>query len=120
LLNRHADMVYGVCRRVLDDHHDAQDVFQATFLALARRLVQHTQTQFPWGHGSIVSPITWLAIFERRICVGARTKKNCPAPVQSTNGPDLSAAWRELHLIIDHEINLLPAILSRAIHTLLP
>ncbi len=65
LVERHGPMVLRVCRSVLDDPHDAEDVFQATFLILLRK------AGGLWARDSL-GP--WLFQVARRTALHARSK----------------------------------------------
>src|SRR5271166_874976 len=53
LVERHGPMVLAVCGRVLNDPHDAQDAFQATFLILVQKAgaIRKRESVADWLHG---------------------------------------------------------------------
>src|SRR5882757_3351941 len=52
LVARHGPMVLGTARRLVDNSHDAEDVFQAVFLSLARlaKTIRQGRTLPAWLH----------------------------------------------------------------------
>lgn len=52
LVERHKGLVLGVCRRILQDEHEAEDAFQATFLMLSKkaRRIRDSRTLGVWLH----------------------------------------------------------------------
>ncbi len=53
LVKRHGPMVRRLCRSLINDHHDADDAFQATFLVLARRAasIRDREAVASWLYG---------------------------------------------------------------------
>jgi RNA polymerase sigma factor (sigma-70 family) len=65
LMNRHGPMVFGVCRKVLQDRHDAEDAYQAVFLVLAKRAGSIRRQE---------SVASWLFGVARRVAMKARNR----------------------------------------------
>jgi RNA polymerase sigma factor (sigma-70 family) len=105
LLRRHGPMVFGVCRRVVGNHHDAEDAFQATCLVLARKAssVRPRERVANWLHG---------VALRTAMKAKAMTAKRRRREPQVTEMPEPEAAqenqWRDLQALLDQELNGLP------------
>jgi RNA polymerase sigma-70 factor (ECF subfamily) len=110
LLWRHARLVFGVCLRVLRDPDDAEDAFQATFLALARHAGRIAKREAAAGWLHRVAYRVALTARRRRARRDAREQRAGTAEHLSSP-PDGGAAPenRELRQVLDEEIGRLPA-----------
>jgi len=105
LMWRHAQLVWNVCRRVLQNGHDAEDAFQVTFLALARQAARIKNRACLAG---------WLYQVAYRAALAARARrvKRRESPQDAhelrvmTNGE--RGLSEEDHDALDQEIHRLP------------
>jgi RNA polymerase sigma factor (sigma-70 family) len=102
LLQRHGPMVLKVSERVLHSATDAEDVFQATFLLLARKAqsIRNRQSVASWLHGVAHR----LAVRTKR--QEARRREHERAA--TAGGGSRVAAWHEVQEVLDHALADLP------------
>jgi hypothetical protein len=92
LMIRHGPMVFRVCRSVLQDRHDAEDAFQATFLVLA------------YGAGAVRrggSVASWLFGVAHRVSSRAKSRaarqraldEKAARLTPEAQLPNVSSAW---------------------------
>ncbi len=93
LVRRHGGMVPGVCRRVLGNHADADDAFQATFLVLARKAASITrQTSLPcWLYR-----VAYHTAAKARSLLARRRAREAKAGRADTTDPLAEVTGREL------------------------
>jgi RNA polymerase sigma factor (sigma-70 family) len=114
ILRRHGPMVMGVCRRVLGDHHESEDAFQATFIVLIRR--RHSlllrKSLGAWLHGVA------LRVATKAKAMSSQREVESVIPDEGHLMQELDHAerfaWSEIGRILDEEIQRLPTKLRSA------
>jgi len=104
LVRRHGAMVLGVCRRVLRNHADAEDAFQATFLVLMRKAasIRSPSAVSSWLYGVACTTATKAKAMNRK----RRTRE-----LEAGTMPRAQACeevWRAVQALLDAELACLP------------
>jgi RNA polymerase sigma factor (sigma-70 family) len=110
LVGRHGPRVLGICRHILDREHDAEDAFQATFLALARSGATIRDRCALGGWLQEVAYRTSLKTRmrqSRRRSLEKQVMSMTPAPDASGN-PHERAALDEIKPVLHEEVTGLP------------
>jgi RNA polymerase sigma factor (sigma-70 family) len=112
LVHRHGPMVWGTCRRVLRNYHDAEDAFQATFLVLVRKAASVVPAEMVanWLYG--VAHQTALKARATAAKRGARERQVTQMPEPAATDTEL---WDDLQPLLDQVLSGLPDIYRVAI-----
>ncbi len=105
LVRRHGPMVLGVCRRILGNHHDAEDAFQATFLVLARKAasIWPRERVGNWLYGVAHTTALRARSANARRRLREMQMKDRPAAESVEQDP-----WTNLLPLLDQELARLP------------
>jgi RNA polymerase sigma factor (sigma-70 family) len=104
LVERHGPMVLRVCKRVLKDHNDAEDAFQATFLALLRgaATIRKRESVASWLHGTALR----VSAFARSSGLRRKAREGRSAELRLWERAD--PACDDLRAAIVEEVGRLP------------
>src|SRR5438132_8961169 len=104
-MQRHGPMVLGVSQRVLGHEQDAEDVFQATFLVLARKAksIRQRASLASWLYGVAYR----LALKLKATAARRRARERRVAEMMATK-TSTESTWSDLRPILDDELSRLP------------
>jgi RNA polymerase sigma factor (sigma-70 family) len=105
LVRRHGPMVLGVCRRVLRQEQDAEDAFQAAFLALARKAPSISKRD---SVGSWLYQVAYHVAIKARERTANRQKRERRTAARQPGDPLAEITGRELLAAFDEELARLP------------
>jgi RNA polymerase sigma factor (sigma-70 family) len=105
LVRRHGPMVWSVCRRILQDHHDAEDAYQATFLVLVRRAARVVPREMVanWLYG-----VAHKTALSARAALAKRRTREKQARLRPEPAAVEHALWNDLAPLLDQELSRLP------------
>jgi RNA polymerase sigma factor (sigma-70 family) len=104
LVRRHGPMVWRVCRRVLNHTQQAEEVYQATFLVLARRAAR---VRKPAALASYLYSVAYRIAVKVRADLRRRQGGRGEPIAEPTADPASEAACREVERILVEEVHAL-------------
>jgi RNA polymerase sigma factor (sigma-70 family) len=105
LVQRYGSLVLGVCQRVLQDPHEAEDAFQATFLVLVRKA---SSLDRRGSLGNWIYAVAYRTAVKAKANAARRRMRERQALPMPSEQPIDAALWKELRPVLDEEINRLP------------
>lgn len=105
LVQRHAPMVWGLCRRVLPNYHDAEDAFQATFLVFVRKVASIASKDLlaNWLYG-----VAHQTALKARATAARRKGRERQVPEMPERAVGEQDLWGDLQRVLDQELSRLP------------
>jgi len=105
LIGRHGPMVWGVCRRILHNYHDAEDAFQATFLVLVRKAATIIKRV---SVGNWLYGVAYKTALKARGTMAKRRAREAQVTVMPEFAIEDQERWRDLEPLLDEELSRMP------------